>query len=143
MGTSTPRASHSINQVRAFLKQFNIVDQLHSTRFLKREVLPVLEKSHEIKMVKQSRSSAVDDMVKVKRERESGVEFVWQVVDPNDIPPRPLPKLAKEVVGKEVGVNVDCQHLNRRRQNARVGKITRDVEAMKEIRRQQARQLKT
>lgn len=106
-------------------------------------MLPVLEKSHEIKMVKQSRSTAVDDMVKVKRGRESGVEFVWQVADPNDIPPRPLPKVAKEVVGKEVGVNVDYQHLNRRRQNARVGKITRDVEAMKEIRRQQARESKT
>jgi len=113
---------------------------IRSIRFLKREVLPVLAKSHEIKMVKQSPSTAVDDMVKVKRGRESGVEFVWQVADPNDIPPRPVPKLAKEVVGKEVGVNVDYQHLNRRRQNARVGKITRDVEAMKEIRRQQARE---
>jgi hypothetical protein len=94
-------------------------------------VLPVLEKSSEIRMSKQPRLTPVDEMVKLKRGRDPGIEFVWKVVDPNDPPPPRRPKKVKEVVGKEVGVNVNYQHLNKRRQEARVGKITRDVAAMK------------
>lgn len=75
----------------------------------------------------------MDNTVKVKKGRDPGIEFVWKVVDPNDVPPPPPSKPVKEVVGKEVGVDVDYQHLNKRRQNARVGKITRDVEAMKYV----------
>lgn len=95
-------------------------------------MLPVLEKSSEIRMVRQSRLTPVDDTVKLKKGRDPGIEFVWKVVDPNEAPPPRRPKKVKEVVGEEVGVNVDYQHLNKRRQEARVGKITRDVEAMKQ-----------
>ena len=105
----------------------------YSTRFLKREILPVLAKSSEIKMTKQPRLTPVDDTVKPKRGRDPGVEFVWKVVDPKEVPAPPKSKPVKEVVGKEVGVNVNYQHLNPRRQGARVGKITRDVEAMKSV----------
>ena len=77
----------------------------------------------------------MDDTVKVKKGRDPDIEFVWKVVDPKEVPPPPQPKPVKEVVGKEVGVNLDYQHLNKRRQNARVGKITRDVEAMKNMQR--------
>ncbi|KAF8799732.1 hypothetical protein BYT27DRAFT_7217467 [Phlegmacium glaucopus] len=115
---------------------------IRSIRFLKLEVLPALEKSSEIKMIRQPRLTPVDPTIKVKKGRDPGVEFVWKVIDPNDVPPPPRPKPVKEVVGKEVGVGMDFQHLNKRRQNARVGKITRDVDAMKNIRRLQEEQIK-
>lgn len=106
-------------------------------------MLSALANSSEITKVRQPRLTPVDDTVKVKKGREPGVEFVWKVVDPNEVRPPPRPKPVKDVVGKEVGVNVDFQHLNTRRQNARVGKITRDVEAMKNVWRRQDEQSKT
>jgi hypothetical protein len=105
-------------------------------RFLKSEVLPLLAQKCEIKMVRQLRVTplAVDETEKVKKGRDSAFEFVWKVIDPNEVPPPPRFKPKKEVVGEEVGVDMDYGHLNKRRQNARVGKITRDVEAMKSFR---------
>ena len=91
----------------------------------------MLANSFEIKKACQPRLTPLDDTVKVKKGRDPRVEFVWKVVDPDEVPPPPRSKPVKEVVGKEVGVNVDYKHLNKRRQNARVGKITRDVQAMK------------
>lgn len=96
-------------------------------------MLPVLEQSSEIRMVRQSRLTPVDDTEKVKKGRDPTYEFVWKVVDPNDVPRPPRNKSKKKVVGEEDFVNLDYGHLNKRRQNARVGKITRDVEAMKEM----------
>jgi len=92
-------------------------------------------------MIRQPRITPVDETGKVKKGRDPGVEFVWQITDPNDARPLRLPKRVKEAVGVEVGVNGNYQHLNTRRQNARVGKITRDVEAMKNIRRLQPSQV--
>ena len=103
------------------------------TRFLKSEVLPVLAQSSEIRMVRQTRLTPLDDAAKVKKGRDPASEFVWKVIDPNEVPPPPRAKPKKEVVGEEVGVNLNHEHLNKRRQNARVGKITRDVNAMKEL----------
>lgn len=100
-------------------------------RFLKAEVLPHLAGVSEIRMVRQKRLTPVDVTEKVKKGRDPGFEFLWKVVDPNEVPLPPRPKPKKEVVGTEVGVGLDYGHLNKRRQNARVGKITRDVEAMK------------
>ena len=100
-------------------------------RFLKVEVLPVLAESSEIKMVRQKRLNPVDDIDKTRKGRDPGFEFLWKVVDPNEVPRPPRSKPEKEVVGKEVGVDLDYGHLNKRRQNARVGKISRDIEAMK------------
>lgn len=114
-----------------------LFDRFSLARFLKLEVLPALAKSFEIKMVKQPRITSVDETAKVKKGREPGVQFVWKVTGPNDVPPQRLPKRVKEAVGVEVGVSVDYQHLNARRQNARVGKITRDVDAMKDIQKLQ------
>ena len=95
-------------------------------------MLPVLAQSSEVKMVRQKRLTPLDDTEKkVVKGRDPGFEFVWRVVDPNEVPPPPRSKPKKEVVGKEVGVDLDYGHLNKRRQNARVGKITRDIEAMK------------
>lgn len=108
---------------------------LHGARFLKVEVLPALAKSFEIEMVKRHRLSAVNDTEKVKKKKVPGMEFVWKVVDPDKVPPPPRFKRKKAVVGTEVGVNLDYGHLNKRRQNARVGKITRDVETMKLLKR--------
>ena len=105
-------------------------------RFLKAEVLPVLAQSSEIKMVRQSCSTPVNDtekVVKAKKGRDPGFEFVWKVIGPDEVPPTPRPKPKKKVVGTEVGVDLDYGHLNNRRQNARVGKITRDIEAMKSL----------
>jgi hypothetical protein len=93
-------------------------------RFLKAEVLPILADSFEIKKVKQKRLAPVDDTEKVKKGRDPNCEFVWKVVDPNEVhtPPRVKPKKKEEV-----GVNLDYGHLNKRRQNTRVGKIAQDV----------------
>lgn len=102
-------------------------------RFLKTEVLPALAEASEIKKVKQDRLTPVDNTEKVKKGRDPDVEFVWKVVDPNEVPRPPRSPPKKEVVGKDVGVGLDYGHLNKRRQNARVGKITRDVEAMKSL----------
>ena len=98
-------------------------------RFLKSEVLPHLP---EIRMVRQKRLTPVDETVKVKKGRDPNFEWLWKVVDPNEVRP-PSRKPKKEVVGGEVGVGVDYGHLNERRQNARVGKISRDVEEMKSL----------
>jgi hypothetical protein len=100
------------------------------TRFLKVMVLPALAEASEIRMFRQPRLTPVEETVKVKG-RDPGFEFLWKVVDPNEVPPPRRSKPKKEVVGREVGVDVDYGHLNNRRQNARVGKISRDVEAMK------------
>jgi hypothetical protein len=56
-------------------------------RFLKVEVLPVLAQSFEIKMVRQSRSTPVNDIKNVRKGKD-GFEFVWKVVDPNEVPLR-------------------------------------------------------
>ena len=98
-------------------------------------MLPALAKSFEIEKVKQNRLSSLDDTEKVKKKKVSGIEFVWKVVDPDKVPPPPRFKRKKAVVGTEVGVNLDYGHLNKRRQNARVEKITRDVETMKLLKR--------
>jgi hypothetical protein len=102
-------------------------------RFLKVEVLPALAQSSEIKMVRQSRSTPVNNTEKVKKGRDPHYEFVWKVIDPNEVPVKPRLKPKKDVVGKEVGVDLDYGHLNKRRQNTRVDKITLDVEAMKSL----------
>lgn len=98
-------------------------------RFLKVEVLPALANISLIKKVKQPRSSPLNVKEKVKG-RDNDFEFIWKVVDPNAVPSPPQPK-PKKVVGEEVGVTLDYGHLNKRRQNARVGKVARDVELMK------------
>jgi len=115
---------------------------IRSVRFLKAEVLPLLAQKNEIKKVRQKCLTPVDpvdpvnetEKVKKGKGSDSGYEFVWKVVGPGEVPPPPRLKPKKEVVGEEVGVNADYGHLNNRRQNARVGKITRDVETMKTFR---------
>ena len=135
---------HPIRSIRCILFAPAVrccFDQLSSARFLKLEVLPVLAKAFEIKTINQPRITPADETGKVKKGRDPGVEFLWKVTDPNEAPPRRLPKRVKEAVGVEVGVNVNYQHLNARRQIARVGKITRDVNAMKNIQRLQPTRL--
>lgn len=92
-----------------------------------------MEEASEIRMVRQPRSTPVDMPEKLLKGRDNSFEFVWKVIDPNDAPPPRRSKPKKEVVGKEVGVDLDYGHLNSRRQNARVGKITQDVETMKAL----------
>ena len=124
---------HPIRSIRCVQFFFSVQYRLTSVhgRFLKGEVLPVLEQSSEIRMVRQPCLTPVSDIEKPKKGRDPGFEFVWKVVDPNEVPPPRRYKPKKEVVGREVGVDLDYGHLNNRRQNARVGKITRDVETMK------------
>jgi hypothetical protein len=100
-------------------------------RFLKIQVLPVLAQSLEIKKVLQSSIKPVNDTETVKKGKRSDDQFVWRVVDPNEVPIPRRSKPKPRVVGKEVGVGLDYEHLNKRRQNARVGKITQDFESMK------------
>lgn len=44
-----------------------------------------------------------------------------------------VPPPAKEVYGREVGVGLDVSHLNKRRQRARVEKVSAAVMKMKEL----------
>jgi hypothetical protein len=55
-------------------------------RFLKLEVLPVLAQSSEIKMVKQSRLTPVNEKENVRKGKNRNFEFVWKAVDPNEVP---------------------------------------------------------
>ena len=112
-------------------------------------MLPVLAEKYEIKKVRQLCLTPVDPVDsldetektgktgktgkgKKGKGNDSGYEFVWKVVDPDEVRPPPRIKPKKEEVVEDAGE--DYGHLNNRRQNARVGKITRDVETMKTLR---------
>jgi len=89
-------------------------------------VLPLLVQSSEIKMVRQKRLTPVNDTEKTKG-TDPDFEYVWKVVDPNEVPPRPRFKPKPKEV--EVGVDLDYGHIIKRGQNARVGETGRDIEA--------------
>ena len=58
--------------------------------------------------------------------------FAWRLSTMTPKPSRVYEdKKTKPVVGREVGVGLDTSHLNKRRQAARVGKVSRDVMKMK------------
>ena len=60
--------------------------------------------------------------------------FAWRLSTMTPKPSRTYDyedKKTKPVVGREVGVGLDTSHLNKRRQAARVGKVSRDVMKMK------------
>ena len=58
--------------------------------------------------------------------------FAWRLSTMTPKPTRTFEdKKTKPVVGREVGVGLDTSHLNKRRQAARVGKVSRDVMKMK------------
>ena len=62
--------------------------------------------------------------------------FAWRLSTVTPKPSRTYDyedKKTKPVVGREVGVGLDTSHLNKRRQAARVGKVSRDVMKMKAI----------
>lgn len=61
----------------------------------------------------------------------SQVEWKWKVIAPEDRPGMPTPKQKKSIVGLEVGVGADTSHLNKRKQRARVEKVSREVQKLK------------
>ena len=57
--------------------------------------------------------------------------WVWKPIDKSKLPLPPAPKPPRKVFGTEVGVGEDWSHLSKRRGRARVGKVRRDVSAMR------------
>ena len=111
---------------------------LKNIRFLKKDILGSLKASHEIKMVPEARSSPIPlptgSLTKREKKlvRTSTTAWVWKCIPPEDRPKPPPPKPEKFVFGREVGVGLDTSHLNKRRRIARVGKVSRAVDKMKD-----------
>lgn len=104
-------------------------------RFLKKQVLQILAENNEIKMSRLPNAKALAAQAaagdKKLRLTASQVDWVWKAVPENErVQPPPVPK-GKTVVGTEVGVGLDFSHLNKRRQDARVGKVSRAITQMK------------
>ncbi|KAF4616419.1 hypothetical protein D9613_008475 [Agrocybe pediades] len=109
---------------------------IRSIRFLKKEVLQHLEDLKVIKMARipTPKGLAAQEAAGDKKTRltASQVDWKWKVVPDSErlaVPPSP-PK-GKEVVGTEVGVGHDVSHLNKRRQEARTGKVSEAVSKLK------------
>ncbi|KAF9482720.1 hypothetical protein BDN70DRAFT_874741 [Pholiota conissans] len=111
---------------------------IRSIRFLKAEILASMKASSEIGTFRQpkaaARLAAEEASATTEKEKKklaaSQMEFVWKPLPPKQAPPPPQ---KKEVFGVEVGVGADYSHLNKRRQRARVEKISLAVQKMKDI----------
>ncbi|KAF9523277.1 hypothetical protein CPB83DRAFT_863156 [Crepidotus variabilis] len=112
---------------------------IRSIKFLKTQVLPALEGVQEIKSVNQPKSGLVPEpdlsnLRPVRREarKASANEFVWKLVPPEEVRrPKTKASTTDRVVGREVGVGADTSHLNKRRQRARVRKVSEAVLQLK------------
>ena len=80
-------------------------------------MLPQLAEASEIIKVRQKRLTPLDGTEKVIKGRDPAFEFVWKVVDPNEVPPPPRSRPKKEVVVEEAGVDLANEHLNKSRQH--------------------------
>ncbi|PPQ74548.1 hypothetical protein CVT26_007940 [Gymnopilus dilepis] len=109
---------------------------VRSIRFLKEFILPALAGQKEIAMMRKPTAKTLaaleaGELPKTTRLTASQFEWKWWVIPPEQRPKAPAPKPAKRIVGLEVGVDSDTSHLNKRRQEARVGKVSREVEKLK------------
>src|SRR5258708_36728054 len=93
-------------------------------------ILPALEGQQEIMTVAQPRSGFHDppdltNLRPIRRKQRLALsqEFVWKIVPPEE---RNVPKVheEKKQVGVEMGDAADTEHLNKRRHEARVRKVT-------------------
>jgi hypothetical protein len=115
---------------------------------LKKSVLPILEGNKELKIVRTTRIPfnpvSVTPHVGNKRKKNQEAPhaakaappapvtvWVWQPVDKSKLPAPPSPKPPRKIFGVEVGVGADWSHLSKRRKRSRMGKVRRDVSAMK------------
>ncbi|ETW76006.1 hypothetical protein HETIRDRAFT_422615 [Heterobasidion irregulare TC 32-1] len=121
---------------------------IRSMRFLKRTILPDLVKLKEVEKIHTLRELSSEEveqrlasMTKAQRAHATSNSltstmdtWLWQIKAH-----KPTEKEQevekKEVYGKEVGVGEDWDHLNRRRQRAREGKVGRDVRWMRTLQR--------
>jgi hypothetical protein len=117
-------------------------------RFLKKSVLPILEGNKELEIVRTTRipfnpaSVTPRGANKRKNKQEAShaakaaapapvTVWVWKLVDKSKLPRPPRPKPPRKIFGVEVGVGADWSHLSKRRKRTRMGKVRRDVSAMK------------
>lgn len=138
--TPVPRPDHpirSITYVSPRSCQF-IHQPTEWCSFLKKQVLPALQGFREINMVHQPKSGQheepdLSNLRPVRREmrKSSQVEFVWKVLPQKAAHTHTRLAPVDKVVGREVGVGADTSHLNKRRQRARVRKVTEAVIALK------------
>ncbi|THH19639.1 hypothetical protein EW146_g1571 [Bondarzewia mesenterica] len=119
---------------------------IRSLSYLKRTVLPDLVKLRDIEKVHSERLMTDEEidhrlasMTKAQRAAARSMSttvhsWLWQ----EKAVKGPLPKVEEKeekVFGAEVGVGEDWSHLNRRRQRAREGKVTRDVKWVRKLER--------
>jgi len=139
-GPAVPRPEHPVRSIRSghclLSTRYFFVDSCN--RFLKTMVLPSLEGQNEIQTVVQPRTGTHPEPdlsnlrpVRQKQRNASNKEFVWKVIPPEERrKPQPPPQ-QKALIGTEVGVGLDTSHLNKRRQRARVKKVTEAVLKLK------------
>lgn len=120
---------------------------LNTSRFLKKEILPILEGNKELETIRTTRipfnpANVTHATGKRKGKKDASqtssaaapapvTVWVWKTIDPSTLPKPPAPKVIKERFGIEVGVGEDWSHLSKRRMRARFGKVRRDVGTMK------------
>lgn len=136
--TTPPYPEHPVRSISyVALPAILSTTLLKIIRFLKKDILGSLKASHEIKMVSEAKSSPIPlptgDLTKREKKlvRSSTTAWVWKCIPPEDRPKPLPPKPEKFVFGREVGVGLDTSHLNKRRRIARVGKVSRAVDKMK------------
>ena len=130
-----PHPEHPVRSIRCVLSilKASSTTYLSIFSFLKEDILAALSKSNEIQMKPSLRTPNSEGEAPVKKKKgTSSKEFKWRVIPPEERPqPEPKP-WEKSVVGREVGVGADVGHLNKRRQRARIGKVSAAVLRMKE-----------
>ncbi|TBU47852.1 hypothetical protein BD309DRAFT_1016047 [Dichomitus squalens] len=112
-----------------------------SMRYLKKVVLPELADAGQVEKVHLKRTLSAEEadklhigLVKSKKSTLLAGQpqwlWLWQLKAKE---PEQPPKPEKKPFGAEVGVGEDFSHLNKRRQRARVEKVERDVQWMREL----------
>ncbi|KAI0937631.1 hypothetical protein AcW1_001535 [Taiwanofungus camphoratus] len=125
--------------------------EIRSMNYLKTVVLPSLVHTHDVEKVhsiheltSEELEQRLQTMTKSSRKAQASLSasidtWRWQLRAHKPTPPKPR---EKPVFGTEVGVGADWTHLNKRRQNARLLKVTRDVRWLRRLGNAKAEGLK-
>ncbi|KAM6492334.1 hypothetical protein JOM56_012058 [Amanita muscaria] len=108
---------------------------VRSMRYLKTALLPILEGNGVIRMKPVTRTPVTPSSSSTTSPPSTLSQnlFAWIPVDPDTVPKPKIPEPPIELVGSAVGVGEDWSHLNTRRKRARVEKVAKDYEKMKEV----------
>ncbi|KAG5642602.1 hypothetical protein DXG03_002500 [Asterophora parasitica] len=104
---------------------------VRSIKFLKRDILPVLEGQKELYKTRTERIPQHAKKSKDTAPSPTQTVWVWLPIPFAQRPKPPIPEAPKEVFGVDLGVGEDLSHLSKRRERSRRAKIRRDVHAAK------------